>query len=112
MGVIAENADRVIVMYAGKKVEEAEVNSLFASPQHPYTEGLLASIPTLDEPDSENRRELNEIKGIVPSLADVGSGCAFAPRCRLSSDHCFSEAPALEQKQSNHWAACWHSNQL
>ena len=112
MGVIAENTDRVIVMYAGKKVEEAEVNSLFASPQHPYTEGLLASIPTLDEPDSENRRELNEIKGIVPSLADVGSGCAFAPRCRLSSDHCFSEAPALEQKQSNHWAACWHSNQL
>tara|TARA_B100000676_G_scaffold259124_1_gene267936 strand:- start:1977 stop:2960 length:984 start_codon:yes stop_codon:yes gene_type:complete len=112
MGVIAENTDRVIVMYAGKKVEEAEVNSLFASPQHPYTEGLLASIPTLDGTDSENRRELNEIKGIVPSLADVGSGCAFAPRCRLSNDHCFSEAPALEQKQSNHWAACWHSNRL
>lgn len=112
MGVIAENADRVIVMYAGKKVEEADVNSLFASPQHPYTKGLLASIPTLDAPDSEDQRKLNEIKGIVPSLADIGPGCAFAPRCRSSSDRCSTEAPPLEQKQSNHWAACWHSSNL
>ncbi len=112
MGVIAEKTDRVIVMYAGRKVEEADVRFLFESPQHPYTEGLLASIPRIDTPESVDRSALNEIKGIVPSLADLGLGCAFAPRCRLSNDLCRTTKPPLEEKRPGHWAACWHSNQL
>ncbi len=112
MGVIAEKTDRVIVMYAGRKVEEADVRFLFESPQHPYTEGLLASIPRIDTSESVDRSALNEIKGIVPSLADLGLGCAFAPRCRLSNDLCRTTKPPLEEKRPGHWAACWHSNQL
>ena len=83
LGVVAENADRVVVMYAGKKVEEANVNELFGSPTHPYTKGLLGSVPRLDVRETAGSRpeRLNEIKGIVPSLNRLPPGCAYAPRC-------------------------------
>jgi len=110
MGVVAENADRVIVMYAGKKVEEADVDDLFERPAHPYTRGLLASIPQLDEAGSASagRTRLNEIKGMVPSLVDLPLGCAFAARCRHASDRCRAVSPPLTQHWPGHWVACWH----
>jgi len=113
LGVVAETARRVIVMYAGRKVEEADVGELFARPLHPYTVGLLASIPRLDlmrgEVDRKTDR-LQEIPGIVPPLFDLPEGCAFAPRCSKADDHCRRERPVYEQKRTGHWAACWHSN--
>src|SRR5204862_7199284 len=83
MGVVAENADRVVVMYAGHKVEEASADDLFDLPLHPYTKGLLGSVPNLEVAAhiKARRGRLNEIKGIVPSLADLPQGCSFAPRC-------------------------------
>ena len=113
LGVVAETARRVIVMYAGRKVEEASVGELFARPLHPYTKGLLASIPRLDlmrgQADRSQER-LQEIAGIVPPLFDLPQGCAFAPRCPSADDHCRRERPVYEEKQAGHWAACWHAN--
>jgi len=110
MGVVAENADRVIVMYAGRKVEEAEVGDLFERPAHPYTRGLLASIPHLDDAAKETARtRLNEIKGLVPSLIDLPKGCSFAARCGLASDQCRATTPPLKEHWPGHWAACWHA---
>ena len=113
LGVVAETARRVIVMYAGRKVEEATVGELFARPLHPYTKGLLASIPRLDlmrgQADRSQER-LQEIAGIVPPLFDLPAGCAFAPRCPRADDHCRRERPVYEEKQPGHWAACWHGN--
>jgi peptide/nickel transport system ATP-binding protein len=115
LGVVAETAQRVIVMYAGKKVEEAPVGELFARPLHPYTHGLMASIPRLDllrgEGDVRKQR-LQEIPGIVPALTRLPPGCAFAPRCPFADDRCRKEAPAYEEKRPAHWAACWHSERL
>ena len=114
LGVVAETAQRVIVMYAGRKVEEAPVGEVFGRPLHPYTRGLLNSIPRLDlmrgVEQSESR--LQEIPGIVPALTALPKGCAFAPRCPLASDRCRAEYPAYEQKRAGHWAACWHSDQV
>jgi oligopeptide/dipeptide ABC transporter ATP-binding protein len=113
LGVVAETARRVIVMYAGRKVEEAEVGELFARPLHPYTVGLMASIPRLDLLRGADRvvtDRLQEIPGIVPPLFDLPTGCAFAPRCSKADDLCRRERPAYEQKQPGHWAACWHTN--
>jgi len=113
LGVVAETAHRVIVMYAGRKVEEATVGELFARPLHPYTVGLMNSIPRLDlmrgQTDRTNER-LQEIPGIVPPLFDLPPGCAFAPRCSRADDKCRSERPAYEEKQPGHWAACWHTH--
>ena len=113
LGVVAETARRVIVMYAGRKVEEAEVGELFARPLHPYTVGLLASIPRLDLMRGQavrNTGRLQEIPGIVPPLFDLPEGCAFAPRCNKADDLCRRERPTYEQKRAGHWAACWHSD--
>jgi peptide/nickel transport system ATP-binding protein len=111
LGVVAEMAERVVVMYAGRKVEESPVGALFANPQHPYTRGLLASVPQLGETLKEHPRErLMEIPGMVPSLRTVIVGCAFAPRCRLASQRCREEAPALEEKLPAQFAACFHSD--
>ena len=113
LGVVAETARRVIVMYAGRKVEEAEVGELFARPLHPYTVGLLASIPRLDLMRGEtvrNATRLQEIPGIVPPLFDLPTGCAFAPRCSKADDRCRLERPAYEEKRTGHWAACWHAD--
>ena len=114
MGVVAENADRVIVMYAGRKVEEADVNDLFERPAHPYTRGLLGSIPHLDEVAKAGapRVRLNEIKGMVPSLVHLPQGCSFAPRCSHATDRCRAESPPLEQHWPGHWVACWHAARL
>ena len=114
MGVVAENADRVIVMYAGRKVEEAEVDDLFERPAHPYTRGLLASIPHLDEATEAkaSRARLSEIKGLVPSLMDLPQGCSFAPRCSYATDQCQAAFPPLEERWPGHWVACWHAARL
>ena len=114
LGVVAENADRVVVMYAGRKVEEAHVNELFASPTHPYTKGLLGSVPRLDEWETAGSRpeRLNEIKGIVPSLNRLPPGCAYAPRCPFADEKCRASYPPLEEKRPGHWAACWHTEKL
>jgi peptide/nickel transport system ATP-binding protein len=113
LGVVAEMAERVVVMYAGRKVEEAPVDALFGDPQHPYTRGLLASVPQLGETLKENPRErLMEIPGMVPSLRTEIVGCAFAPRCPLASERCRFEAPALEEKRPAHVAACHHSDRV
>lgn len=114
MGVVAENADRVVVMYAGRKVEEADVDDLFDSPAHPYTKGLLAAIPHLDDAAraDSGRARLNEIKGMVPSLARLPPGCSFAPRCGFASDRCRESYPPFEEIRPRHWAACWHAAAL
>ncbi|UYN97777.1 MAG: ABC transporter ATP-binding protein [Enhydrobacter sp.] len=110
MGVVAENADRVVVMYAGRKVEEAPATELFDNPAHPYTRGLLGSIPHLDSAakNGGRRERLNEIKGMVPSLFNLPAGCSFAPRCAAASDRCRTTVPPLEQRRPGHWVACWH----
>jgi peptide/nickel transport system ATP-binding protein len=115
LGVVAETAQRVIVMYAGRKVEEAPVGDLFARPLHPYTHGLMASIPRLElmrGGTGETKRRLQEIPGIVPALTNLPSGCAFAPRCPFAEERCRREAPAYEEKQPGHWAACWRPDAL
>ncbi len=111
MGVVAENADRVVVMYAGRKVEEAPVDDLFERPAHPYTRGLLGSIPSLDAATRANasRSRLNEIKGMVPSLARLPQGCSFAPRCSLATDECRAAYPPLRPLRDDHFVACWHA---
>jgi peptide/nickel transport system ATP-binding protein len=114
LGVVAETAQRVIVMYAGRKVEEAPVADLFAHPQHPYTRGLLASIPRLAlmrgaEQESER---LQEIPGIVPALSNLPAGCVFAPRCDFAQDRCRASYPVYEEKRPAHWAACWRSREI
>jgi oligopeptide/dipeptide ABC transporter ATP-binding protein len=114
MGVVAENADRVVVMYAGRKVEEARVDALFERPAHPYTRGLLGSIPSFDLVARSHapRARLNEIKGTVPSLFNLPKGCTFAPRCALATDHCRTTGPKLEQYRPGHWVACWHAEHM
>ena len=111
MGVVAENADRVVVMYAGRKVEEAKVDDLFERPAHPYTRGLLGSIPSLDlaARTVPTRARLNEIKGMVPSLFNLPKGCSFAPRCAMATDQCWSFVPVLEEQRAGHLVACWNA---
>ncbi|HEX3499008.1 MAG TPA: ABC transporter ATP-binding protein [Stellaceae bacterium] len=109
LGVVAETAQRVIVMYAGRKVEEASVEALFAAPLHPYTRGLLASIPRLDVSGGETVERLVEIPGMVPSLMKLPPGCAFAPRCARADERCRTIYPPYEEKRPRHWAACWHA---
>ena len=105
MGVIAETAQRVAVMYAGKVVEEAPVASLFASPLHPYTQGLIRSIPRVDTAATQKKR-LEAIGGVVPSLLDPPPGCRFAPRCRYARAICTAETPPLREIKSGHKVAC------
>jgi peptide/nickel transport system ATP-binding protein len=111
LGVVAETAQRVIVMYAGRKVEEAEVTALFDQPLHPYTCGLLGSVPRLDTSAAAGQR-LNEIPGMVPALNALPPGCAFAPRCALAGERCRAEAPPWREMAEGHWSACWHAEHL
>jgi peptide/nickel transport system ATP-binding protein len=108
LGVVAEMAQRVVVMYAGRKVEEAPIEALFERPRHPYTRGLLGSMPHLGDSVSETGKRLVEIPGMVPSLKDPPPGCLFAPRCPNAGERCTQEAPPLELQAAGHWAACWH----
>jgi len=109
LGVISETADHVIVMYAGKKVEEASVIDLFKKPKHPYTQGLMRAIPNLEEISKNvlKPKRLEEIKGIVPSLHDLPVGCSFANRCLFAMEKCKKESPNFEEKSSGHWASCF-----
>jgi len=109
LGVVAQTAQRVIVMYAGKKVEEASVEALFENPLHPYTKGLMASMPAVISFGSNTDTRLTEIPGMVPSLTNLPPGCAFAPRCHLAIDRCRAEYPPLQDFGDNHFAACWRA---
>lgn len=106
LGVIAEMADRVIVMYAGQVVEEADVFSLFANPQHPYTQGLLQSIPHIDSREEER---LESIPGTVPSLYQGVAGCRFRERCAWGAEHCRQELPNLMTVEKGHQVRCWQA---
>jgi peptide/nickel transport system ATP-binding protein len=112
LGVVAQTAQRVIVMYAGKKVEEASVETLFADPRHPYTRGLMASIPALPLHQAKADARLTEIPGMVPSLTRLPKGCAFAPRCTFAVQRCREEYPPLQDWGDNHWAACWRAAEM
>ena len=116
LGVVAQNADRVAVMYAGRIVEEAPVDSLFKDPKHPYTSGLLRSLPrrgrTLTRGTRGTRERLEAIPGTVPDLAELPPGCAFAPRCPLEFDLCGSAVPPLTEIASRHLAACYKHEEV
>jgi peptide/nickel transport system ATP-binding protein len=103
LGVVAERADEVAIMYAGRVVERAAVLEIFARPRHPYTRGLLRSIPKVG---AEKRRRLEAIPGLVPDLASLPSGCHFRDRCPLAIGACATVDPPLEEVASGHWAAC------
>ena len=107
MGVIAESTQRVAVMYGAQVVEQASVEDLFRDPLHPYTQGLLRSIPRINL-DTVGHRQLEQIPGVVPTLrAPLPPGCRFAPRCRFAKAECHSSAPVLRQVQSGHSVACF-----
>jgi oligopeptide/dipeptide ABC transporter ATP-binding protein len=110
-GVVAETADEVAVMYAGRIVEHADCETLFHSPWHPYTTGLLRSRPRPGEGAGGERRRLEAIPGTVPSPADLPPGCAFEPRCSRRREICRQDAPPLEKKDQGHFARCWVSPQ-
>ena len=113
LGVVAETAERVIVMYAGRKVEEAAVGELFARPLHPYTRGLMNSIPRLALMRREaGQQRLQEIPGIVPALSNLPQACTFAPRCAFADEKCRGQFPPYQEKRPDHWAACWHSDRI
>ena len=109
LGVIAETADRVAVMYAGRIVEEADVKTIFQNPLHPYTRGLLNSVPNINKIDSATR--LQEIPGIVPNLCYLPSGCAFMNRCPVKTKICESEKPKLLNIENQHNVGCWVAQQ-
>lgn len=109
LGVVAEMCDQVVVMYAGKVVEQAEVFSLFDFPTHPYTQGLLASMPNQQ---SEPKSELPTIEGSVPHLSSMPSGCRFASRCPYQQEHCLQQSPTLENKSHDHQVSCHYWSQL
>ena len=104
LGVVAEVADRVAVMYAGRIVESAETTSIFESPAHPYTQGLLRSIP-----GAVRRERLETIPGTVPDARELPPGCRFHPRCPIAVEKCLDEEPQLEQFDRNHQVSCWQA---
>jgi peptide/nickel transport system ATP-binding protein len=113
LGVVAEMAQRVVVMYAGHKAEEAPVSRVFRRPLHPYTKGLLASVPRLGTSlDHERAPRLAEIAGTVPSLREPIPGCPFETRCAFATDICRREMPAFDEKEPGHFAACFHSDRV
>ncbi|MDX1016850.1 ATP-binding cassette domain-containing protein [Sinorhizobium medicae] len=109
LGVVAETCQRVIVMYAGRIVEQATVTDLFSRPMHPYTKALMRSVP--DRRRGKERR-LPEIPGIVPSLREPIVGCSFAPRCPFATEVCRKKSPVLEGYGADHAAACWHAKEV
>ena len=108
LGVVAETADRVVVMYAGRKVEEAAVDDLFERPLHPYTAGLIGATPT---PGAERAHRLADIPGMVPPLNALPAGCAFAPRCPRAMQRCRQETPLLKELLQGRKAACFAAEQ-
>jgi peptide/nickel transport system ATP-binding protein len=113
LGLVAEMAQRVVVMYGGRKVEEAPVAALFRRPRHPYTRALLKSVPRLRSSlTGGGQARLAEIPGVVPSLKEAMPGCIFAARCAYAVEHCRQSYPPLEQKAAGHWVACWQADRL
>lgn len=109
LGVVAEVCTRVMVMYLGQIVEEMDTDQLFTRPLHPYTRGLMQSIPQLD---GDRSKELHVIKGTVPSLDNVPKGCRFASRCPFADDQCRDSAPELRVHEGNHRVRCWHYEKI
>lgn len=109
LGVVARYADRVNVMYAGKIIERGTAREIYGNPRHPYTLGLLGSVPRLDEP---KKATLQPIEGLPPDLIGLPPGCAFRPRCKYSIDRCATDTPPLMEVSEGHTAACWVSEQL
>ena len=113
MGAVAEMADRVIVMYAGRKAEIGPVDQIIEHPRHPYTKGLISCVPHLVEPLTEAREELVEVPGIVPSLKDFGQdACLFASRCAHRTDQCLSARPTEQAFNNGQIADCWHAGAI
>ncbi|WP_425351119.1 ABC transporter ATP-binding protein [Rhizobium sophoriradicis] len=109
LGVVAETCQRVIVMYAGRVVEQSSVMDLFDCPMHPYTKGLMRSMP---DPRRGRQQRLAEIPGIVPSLREPIVGCSFAPRCPFATDICREKTPSLRDVRPGHSAACWRAEEV
>ena len=109
LGVVARYADRVNIMYAGKIIERGKARDIYANPRHPYTVGLLKSVPRLDQP---RRAKLEPIEGQPPDLINVPEGCAFRSRCNWAIDRCASEIPPLMPTGDGHWSACWQAELL
>jgi len=109
LGVVAGMCQRILVMYAGRMVESGPAKPLFAHPHHPYTVGLLRSVPRLNEP---RKHSLQTIAGLPPNLADLPPGCSFAPRCWLATDECWAEVPELFATDEGRHSACFHRDQL
>lgn len=109
LGVVAELCTRVIVMYLGQIVEETEVETLFSRPLHPYTKGLMKSMPTLE---GDRSQKLHVIEGAVPSLNNIPRGCRFAERCPYADDLCIEEAPELMNHNEIHKVRCWHYEKI
>ncbi len=109
LGIVARYVDRVNVMYAGRLVESAPTEAIYAEPRHPYTVGLIGSVPRLDLP---RKRKLFVIDGLPPHLARLPKGCAFHPRCRYAISRCQEETPPLEELGDNHRAACFRSGEM
>ena len=107
LGLIAESADRVAIMYAGQIIEQADIGTVFETPMHPYTKGLIASVPIL----GQVQEELEVIPGAVPNLVNMPPGCRFAPRCRAREEHnleiCNHSEPDLTQYTDGHTVRCW-----
>ncbi|GAB4149058.1 MAG: ABC transporter ATP-binding protein [Sphingomonadales bacterium] len=113
LGVVAEMAERVIVVYAGTKVEEGPVRAILRQPRHPYTRGLLGAMPTLGASLTEGAaNRLTEIPGTVPRLDQPITGCAFAPRCPMAVERCLIEAPVMTSQAPGHSAACWRADEM
>ena len=109
LGVVARYADRVNVMYAGKMIEMGNAREIYHDPHHPYTLGLLASVPRMDQPRGSR---LVPIDGQPPDLTHLDSGCAFRPRCRFAVDQCAVEIPSLQAVDDEHTAACWRASEI
>lgn len=108
MGVIAEMTQRVVVMYAGRKIEEAQVDDILSEPNHPYTKGLITCVPHLQADPTATRQMLPEIPGVVPSVTELGKdGCPFAPRCEFAMERCVQGMPRSQLIAEHHEAACW-----
>lgn len=107
IGAVAELADSIAVMYAGRVVEQGPADAVLSEPQHPYSKGLIACVPHIEANPSPERRDLHEIPGVVPALTDLGKGCAFAPRCSQATEQCLTDKPVLRQTRSGHFSACW-----
>jgi oligopeptide/dipeptide ABC transporter ATP-binding protein len=103
LGIVAGLADEVIVMYLGRAIEKSNVYNVFHDPKHPYTQGLMDSVPSI----TESQKKLKFIDGVVPHLLDVPLGCGFEPRCLKAMEICKKSAPLLKEMTPDHWVACW-----